>query len=349
MRMWKFRESKNPQSNRFQVLLLRSPFTVHALQRWRNAIAGGKEKEVSTEFPPSEPTDDLIEDLPIPTVEPLLDLATIIIPGTWMDLPQEIVDHIVFMLRNDLKSLKACSLTCKAMLASTRHVIHRKICLTWEKNWELLTTSEKQRYIRGERQDIAIRILSAIAAHGLVPYARHLYIHLNRNFTAANLQPFIDHFRSFDRIQGLNIYWLHTPDFLGENFNTYFPNFVPTLRSLHLDTPAGDARDILDFICRFPNLDNLTFKMTSADSRDWAIWKPPPVVEKMPPFRGRLKLGKIDERCGHVIQQLMSLPGKRRFRSVDFQSCSFKAEQPVIDACSSTLKSISTTWGRFSE
>ena len=346
-RVEKFRKFKDSQQ--VPGAFVESHSTGHILRRLCSVILGGGVKVVP-QLPPPEPTDELIEEPRIPDVErPSLDLSTITITGTWKDLPQEIVDHIVFMLRNDLKSLKACSLTCKAMFVSTRHVIHRKIYLRWEKNWELLTIPEKQRYIRGERQDIAVRVLSAIAAHGLLPYARHLYIHLNRNFTAANLQPFNDHFQRFDRIQELSIYWLHTPDFLYENFDAYFPNFVPTLRSLHLDTPTGDTRDILDFICRFPNLDDLTFKMAPGDSRDWRAVRSLPVVREMPPFRGRLKLGNIDERCGHIIQQLMSLPGKRRFRFVDFRSCTFKAEQPIVDACSSTLESISTTWGRFCE
>lgn len=345
--MGKLRRFKDPQQ--IPGALVESYSIGHILRRWRSAILGGEEKKKVSQFPPPEPTDKLIEEPQITNVEPSLDLGTITITETWKGLPQEIVDHIVFMLRNDLESLKACSLTCKAMFISTRHVIHRKICLTWEKNWDLLTIPEKQRYIRGERQGIAVRVLSAIAAHGLLPYARHLYIHLNRNFTPVNLQPFNDHFQRFDRIQELSIYWLHIPDFLSGNFDAYFPNFVPTLRSLHLDTPTGDTRDILDFICRFPNLDDLTFKMVSGDSRDWRTSGPLPVVNKMPPFRGRLKLCGIDERCGRMIQQLISLPGKCHFRSVDFRSCRFEVEQPIVDACSSTLESISTTWGRFCE
>ena len=347
-RMQKFRKFMRPQ--RVPGASVEQLSTGHTFRRWRSTVlVSGEEKELVPQFASPEPTNELIKEPQISSVEPLLDLGAIAITRTWKNLPQEIVDHIVFMLRNDLKSLKACSLTSKAMFVSTRHVIHRKICLTWERNWDLLTIPEKQKYIRGERQDIAVRVLSAIAAHGLLPYARHLYIHLNRNFTTANLQPFNDHFQHFDRIQELSIYWLHTPDFLCGNFDVYFQNFVPTLRSLHLDTPTGDTRDILDFICRFPNLDDLTFKMGPGDPRDWRTFGPLPVVEKMPPFRGRLKLGNIDERCGHTIQQLISLPGKRCFRFIDFRSCTFKAEQPIIDACSGTLESISTTWGRFRE
>ena len=236
------------------------------------------------------------------------------------------------------------------MFVSTRPLIHRKIHLTWKQNWEMLTLREKQRYIRGDRQGIAVKVLSGIADQGLLSYGRDLSINLNQNFTPANLQPFNDLFQRFDRIQELSIYWLHTPGFLAQ-FDTFFQNIVPTLRSLHLDTPTGDTRDILDFICRFPHLDDLTFKISSVVLHDWRSWRSAslPVVEKVPPFRGRLKLWGISEWHGYILRQLASLPGKRRFRFLDFRTCPSGVEQLVTDACSSTIEALSTTWQRSRE
>ena len=274
------------------------------------------------------------------------------ITRTWRDLPQEIVDRIIFMLRNDLKSLKGCSLTCKTMFFSARSLIHWKIYLTREHNWEVLTIPEMHRYINGDRRGIAVKMLSGIASCGLFPYARHLYIHINENFTPANLQPFNNHFQRFHQIQELSIYWLHTPDFL-EQFDDFFPNFVPTLRSLHLDMPTGDSRDILDFICRFPHLNDLSFRISPENSINWDTWKSPslPAVKKIPPFRGRLKLCGIGEwhGGGYIVQQLISLHGKRRFRFIDFRSCPSDVERHVIDAFSGTIETVSTTWQRFRE
>jgi hypothetical protein len=327
-----------------------SHLTGHTVRRWRSAILGEKENRVAPRCQPPGTTNASAEELQIRDVEPLLDLGALTISGTWMDLPQEVVDYIVFMLGNDLQSLKACSLTCKAMFVSTRCVIHRKICLTWEKNWELLTVAERQRYIRGERQGTAVRVLSSIAAHGLLQYARHLSISLDRICTPANLLPFNHHFQRFDRIQELNIYRLDTPGFL-ENFDTYFANFVPTLRSLHLEVPAGDSRQILDFICRFPHLEDLSLEVSSRDYHDWRIWKSgsSPVVKSMPHFRGRLRLRGITKWRGYLLQQLISLPGKRRFRFIDFRACSAEVGQPIVDACSGTLESVSITWRKFCE
>ena len=327
--------------------------TGHTIHCWRSAIlSGGRHADLISQSPspeaPKEPAD--VDEPRRLHLEPTLDLSTMTIVGTWKDLPQEIVDYIVLMLRNDLNSLKACSLTCKAMFISTRRLIHSKICLSWEQNWEVLTLREKQRYIRGDRQGIAVKVLSGIAAHGLLPYGRRLFINLNRNFTPANLQPFNNHFQRFDQIQELRIYWLHTQGFL-EQFGTFFANFVPTVRSLHLDTPTGATRDILDFICRFPHLDDLTFRMSSDDPHDWRTWKSAslPIVKKMPPFRGRLKLHGIGDWRGYILQQLVSLPGKRCFRFIDFSNCTSEAEQPIIDGCSNTIETLSTSWKKFRE
>jgi len=272
-------------------------------------------------------------------------------PGMWKVLPQELIDHIISTLRDDLQSLKACSLTCKVMFVSARHLIHQKIYLTSNKNWELLTVPERQRYIRGERYELTVRVLSRIATHGLLPYACHLFINLSKNFTPTNLQPYNHHFQCFDQIQELSVFWLDTPGFLKE-FDTYFAKFVPTLRSLHLDTPTGDTRDILDFICRFPHLDDLTLKMSvGAGPDDWRTWRlgSLPVVKRIPPFRGKLRLCRMTKWHSYILQQLTSLPGKCCFRSIDFRDCESAAEQHIVDACCGTLESVSTTWKRFSK
>lgn len=163
-------------------------------------ILGKETNEVASPSRPPEPVNELTDEPQILGVEPPLDPTTVTISEKWKDLPQELIDHIVLMLGDDLKSLKACSLTCEAMFFSARRIIHRKIRLTSDKNWELLTVPERQRYIHGERQEFAVRVLSEFAAWGLLPYAHHLSININKNFTPANLLPFNHHFQCFDRV-----------------------------------------------------------------------------------------------------------------------------------------------------
>ena len=347
-RMGKFREFEDPRNA--QSIFVNEDSAGRTLRRWRSAILKDEEEMVSPppSPPPPMPANDPVENPWNPYLEPLLDLGTITINRTWMDLPQEIVDHVMFVLRHDLKSLKACSLTCKALFVSARPFIHRKICLTSELNWEMLTLREKQRYIRGEREGLAVKTLSGVAAHGLLRFGRRLSIRINQNFTPTNLQPFNDHFQRFDRIQELTIYSLHTKCFL-EQFDTFFANFIPTLRSLHLDSPSGDDQDILNFICRFPHLDDLTIRMTSEQSAPPGTLGSvsPSIAKKIPPFRGRLKFdGSYGGHCS-MLRQLISLPGKRRFRFVDFRGCSAEVEQPAINALSGTIETLSLTWRNY--
>ena len=320
--------------------------TGHTVSRWRGTVRG--EEVASWYQPPKQPANESAKKPQIPDAKPSLGPTIATIYRTWKYLPQELVDYIMFMLATDLQSLKACSLTCKTISPSARRIIHRRIYLTSDKNWELLTVPEKQRYIHNERHGIAIKVSSEVAAHRLLPYARHLFININKNFIPANLQPFNHHFQRFDKVQELSIYLLDTPGFLAK-FDTYFANFVSTLRSLHLDAPNGDTRDVLGFICQFPHLDDLTFRLTSESFHDRGTWgsESLSVVKIVPPLRGRLKLNGVTRWRGYLLQQLISLPGKRRFRFIDFRGYNSEAEQPIVDACSDTAESVSTTWNKF--
>ena len=163
--MGKFRRFESSQS--VSQHHIHSYSAGYTLRRWRSTILGEVGNEVASLHQPLELT---------PTISSI-----------WEIIPQELIDYIVSLLEDDLRSLQACSLTCKVMFVSARR---RKIYLTWDNNWELLTVPERKRYLRGERRKLAVRVLSTFAVHGLLPYARHPIIHINKNFTPANLQPF---------------------------------------------------------------------------------------------------------------------------------------------------------------
>lgn len=231
-------------------------------------------------------------------------------------------------------------------------LIHRRICLTFRVNLKVLTPQEdrRARKVGNQPAELKLKVLSVLAGCGLLPYGRQLSIRLNTEFSPADLWPFNHHFQQFHQIQELSIYCLHTPGFL-EQFDTFFANFVPTLRSLRLDSPTGYAGDILDFILQFPHLDDLTLKFDSG------VWNGRtqrvallPAVKEVPPFRGRLTLQ--GDRGGHffLVQHLISLPGKRRFRFVDFE-CYFFLEvvRFVVDACSGTIETLSILWVNYGE
>ena len=146
-----------------------------------------------------------------------LNLICSTINGGCMGLPQELVDHIVDTLHEDLPALKACSLTCKAMFASTRHLIHQTLCLTPRNNERVLTREEEEKLRRLKQgyQDVQLRFLSYAGERGLLQYTRKIYISRCFRrvaipagaFTPDTLLPHIHHFRSLDRVHAITIEW----------------------------------------------------------------------------------------------------------------------------------------------
>ena len=74
-----------------------------------------------------------------------------------MGLPQEMVDRIVETLQNDMRALKACSLTCKAMFVPARYLIHQTLHVTSDISQRIFTPEEKKRYKRGGRRELELR------------------------------------------------------------------------------------------------------------------------------------------------------------------------------------------------
>jgi len=52
----------------------------------------------------------------------------------------------------------------------------------------------------------------------------------------------------------------------------------------------------------------------------------------------------VDEWRGYLQQQLISLPGKRHFRFIDFRSCPSEVEHPIVDTYPSALETVLTIW-----
>lgn len=128
-----------------------------------------------------------------------------------MGLPQELVDNIMGILHNDFRALAACSLTCKSMFASARHLIHGTFRLTQRNNRSILTREEKK-LLPQMSTDRELRFLTCAAERGLLQYAQQVFIRNNlqldnhhSTFSPAALSPHLHHFRSLDRIHTLTI------------------------------------------------------------------------------------------------------------------------------------------------
>ena len=176
-----------------------------------------------------------------------------------MGLPQEVVDRIMDMLQDDRRALEACSLTCKTMFASTRHLIHKTLHVTKKNNQRILTSKEKKKHARGDYL-LALRLLSFMGEHDLLKYTRHLNISIGYFAFSPNiLEPHLRHFKSLDRVNTLTIY-SYDGVLWRDVYNTYFTQFYPTLTTLALRYPTSHYRFVLQFALQFPNLENFTLE-----------------------------------------------------------------------------------------
>ena len=175
-----------------------------------------------------------------------------------MGLPQELVDHTMDMLHKDLSALKACLLTCRAMFASTRHLIHWILYLI-PQNTESRQGSPRN---QGSHQStVGLGVLSCKAERNLLQYTRQVYIRSvsygyfsnASTFSQDALSPHLHHFQSLDRVYALTIDSYDVRSW-ADHYKSHFTHFHPTLTTLTLRRPRGDYRLILEFTLQFPNL-----------------------------------------------------------------------------------------------
>ncbi|KAF9781737.1 hypothetical protein BJ322DRAFT_241742 [Thelephora terrestris] len=196
---------------------------------------------------------------PLVGVAPRVDLNRICaaIQYGCMGLPRELVDYITSMLRDDFRALTACSLTCKAMFASTRPFIHATLRLTQRNNESILTLRERNQLRRksGHRE---IRFLSYMGEHGFFRYTRHVEIR-DPTLTPDNILSHLHHLKSLNQIHTLTFCFYDAVKW-ATHYKTCFTHFYSTLTSLALICPSGPYRALMQFALQFPKLENLSIE-----------------------------------------------------------------------------------------
>ena len=264
-----------------------------------------------------------------------------------MGLPQELVDHVMDMLRDDIPALKACSLTCKAMFASTRHLIHQTLRLTLENTLRVLTRGEKRRYRKGNCDQL--RLLSFMGERGLLQYARWVHICMPDPFDPENLLPHLHYFQALRQVHTLTIDHFRYPEKCLNYQTTCFAHFYPTLTSLALSHSRG-RYGLLNFALQFPNLENL-----SIEWRKFERGPAPQLIdvaaspERSPPLRGCLRLVTSQDYVPNVNQlKLFHKPPKGfNFRSLELEGIPSRAAQEALNACAQTLEDLTITNYRY--
>ena len=253
-----------------------------------------------------------------------------------MGLPQELVEHIVNIFRDDRKALTAFSLTCKSMFVSARPLIHRILCLTTKISQRISTPAEKKWYEHGYRRKSESH-LSFMAERDLLKYVRHLIIP-----NGSKLDPYslgqLEHFKSLDRIDTLTIDY-YDGSLWNHDYNHYFAHFYPTLTTLEFHSPAGGYLYVLQFALQFPNLQNLTFGSLLDIPQSGLIPPAPFVGSQSPPLRGRLRCVNLNSPRHSLPKEFaFDLPNGINFRSVEFTNVDWEQRQQILDGCASSLR-----------
>jgi hypothetical protein len=258
-----------------------------------------------------------------------------------MGLPQELVRHIAGMLRGDVRALKGCSLTCKAMFASSRPFIYETLCLTQLSYESILAPEERQEFSRQEssRHSLGLHFLSHMDERGLLQYTRQVYINMHGTFTPDNLKPHIRQFQSLDRVHTLTIEYHDTISWTG-HWEAYFIHFYPTLTSLTLRHPLGHRRSILLFALQFPNLENLCLESFRDDQVISPGLPDPVIITHSPPLRGHLRLVGVATVDRWLVDLAYEAPSKFNFRSIELEDFFGSRCRPILEACAETLENL---------
>lgn len=243
-------------------------------------------------------------------------------------LPQELIDSIMDILQidGDIRALKACSLTCKAMLASAQRLIHQTL---------RLTRRNAERIINGDK---------SMDKSSFLQYTRQVHISMSRRFNPGILQPYLRHFQSLDRVHTLTI----------ENYdasawdNHYFAHLYPTVTSLAFHSPSSCYRALLQFALQFPNLESLCLESLVFQERIQQDFDVPIIVDKLPPLRGHLRLAGINAVDQSPVAFIHQLPNGINFRSVELDDFLGNSAQSILNLCAHTLENLIIAPGKTS-
>ena len=247
------------------------------------------------------------------------------------------------MLNDDLRALKACSLTCKAMFALTRRIIHQTLSLTTPNIQSVFTRGER-RLIRRERgcyRQLELSFISSMDKHGLLQYVRQVYIYMPRGLYPESLLPRLHQFRTLNRIHTLTLECTFFPAQEWANYyEACFAHFYPTLTSLTLRDPYDNSKFVMRFALQFPNLENLCLERLKA-GRDFNWdWTFPTSLYHSPPLSGRLRLAGGETLARWPVRFTPALSNGINFRTVELEDFAANNAQRVLDACAGTLENL---------
>jgi len=251
-------------------------------------------------------------------------------------LPDDITREIFGFL--DMRALKSCSLTCKALSYSAKPSVHRTLYLT-------------PKFGRRPASSVPgfwdeFKGLPVLGERGLLQHTRHISISLSYNpFFAPNLQPHIQHLRTLTNVRSLKAVRLDTVSFLPQ-VERLFGAFFESLQSLELVSPIGDHKQIFHFVCRFRNLRDLKINGTQSHTNSTYNGDPCLDIKASPPLDGTLnvhlglgtRFGGDSTDTQLFFSTLAAFPSGLKFRIIKLSGCIGGNLQLLVDACAPTLE-----------
>ena len=257
--------------------------------------------------------------------------------GSFEGLPQEIVDEILEYLEDDRRTLRACSLTCKALFRSARHIIHRQLYVVGPETTWSMDGDEMYRYEVANRSQLGT--FSVAAKRGFFHYTRELTIRVANEFTPENLRPYLLQFQMFARLTSLTLHHFNPTPFLPV-FEQYFGHLAQQMQSLKFIYPSGPQNDMMYFISQFPHLDDLGFNPPPSHNSNPSKEYNMSSVQSSPTLGGTLRVANTMGSITNPLECLTQLPSGLRFRSIEFVYCPEIDPNVIIRECTSTLQSL---------
>lgn len=228
-----------------------------------------------------------------------------------------VIDH----LHDQFTELMTCSLVCRSWITPSRYHLFATLSLASGHDFKKWS----QRFLPSSSTPAAP-----------ASFVKTLWV----RSPAADLASFMEHFRSFPRVQQLRISWLDLDVFRNKAPSVCFCHFAATLRSLCLSWPITYVpADFLGFICAFQYLDDLSIEGLHIGGYDISQFQMP---VSSPSFSGCLTLDKCDD-PGQIIGHLAAFPGGIHFRHMVFKDAKFTQSEhfaSTFSHCTSTLERI---------
>ena len=265
-------------------------------------------------------------------------------PSQNTKIPLEIVETIIAYLTYDIRSLRACTMSCYTWYIAAAPHLHRTLTVKTDPWYERFRWPSH---------------LWPINNCGLLPLVKRFrirgchdhFVKLSPNLLSWYIPlPFL----SFTSLQELEIERLDIPSFipairwvewyilstaqplaLGEPEEAHqHTRFFPRLRSLSLRGPKGTRRQIIYFIGLFQHLEDLELIHATVESEqaDDLMLLPP----FAPPLRGRLTaehLRRVD-----LVKDMIDLFGGIRFRHMRLIEAD--GTELLLGACAETLERV---------